>query len=155
MFMFWYFTFIIAYKHVMKAVLLIHKFHGFLDKCKEKFITSIYEIFSFRCVKNNMSATQRAVFRDKHNGMMEWVSCDMWTSYSKSKTKSKRLLWHVHRATNFFIYVREFILSLIAHDTYLFQWLKYRCFLISITIFNYNKKRSRVVFPQSKIALFP
>lgn len=69
MFMFWYFTFIIAYKHVMKAVLLIHKFHGFLDKYKEKFITSIYEIFSFRCVKNNMSATQRAVFRDKHNGM--------------------------------------------------------------------------------------
>lgn len=71
MFIFWYFTFIIAYKHVMKAVLLIHKFHGFLDKCKEKFITatSIYEIFSFRCVKNNMSATQRAVFRDKHNGM--------------------------------------------------------------------------------------
>lgn len=85
---------------------------------------------------------------------MKWVSCDLWTSYSKSKTKSKRLLWHVHRATNFFIYVGEFILTLIAHDTYFFQWLKYRCFLISITIFNYNKKRSRVVFPQSKIALF-
>lgn len=82
---------------------------------------------------------------------MEWVSCDMWTSYSKSKTKSKRLLWHRATQSNKLLYIRRRIhLDFNCTRHVFLSMIK----IPIITIFNYNKKRSRVVFPQSKIALF-